>query len=298
MIVRPDRITAAVIGLGTMGSGIARLLLAHGATVRGFDAHANAGALGADDRLAGLELAESLSDAVRGADVVFEAVFEDIDVKEAVLGEIGRSTDSVIASNTSTFVPTRLARFVREPGRLLVAHFFNPSDVIPLVEVVPHAGTSRDLPDQMAELLRAVGKRPVVLRRERPGFVANRLQAAILRESLALVEEGVVTPDGIDEVVRSALAPRWSVAGPIGVADLGGLDVFLAVCSEIFPTLADASAPSSLLVDAVEAGRLGAKTGRGFYPHTPESVQRAADAMAHLFASAGGGDLRRSDESP
>lgn len=293
MFEDPSRVTAAVVGLGTMGRGIARLLISGGVRVTGFDREAprpdELGSWG----LSGMRLVRSLKECVEGADIVFEAVFEDLDVKEGILRSLSAATEAVIASNTSTFVPSVLSPFVTSPDRLLVAHFFNPSDVVPLVEVVPHPGTDPAVTRGVAAMLAALGKSPVVLEAECTGFVANRLQAAILRESLALIEEGVVGPAGIDAVVKSGLAPRWAVAGPMGVADLGGLDIFATVCAEIFPTLSNSMVPNELLMRLVEAGHLGAKSGSGFYHHDSGTARRAAGAMSWMFSlQENGKDLR------
>lgn len=276
-IVTPSSPRIAVVGLGTMGRAIARTLSTHGFDVRGYDpsgARADAGAV----------TCTTFQDCVEEADLVFEAVPEDLAVKEAVLRKISGSTVGIIASNTSTFMPRVLAEFVDRPERLLVAHFFNPADVVPLVELVPHRGTAADATDAVARVLRAAGKKVVRLDKEQIGFVANRLQAAILRESLHLIDEGVVSAADLDEVVRSSLAPRWSIAGPIGVADLGGLDVFAAVCAQIFPDLADDTQPSSSIRSHVDAGRLGAKSGEGFYRHTQAGTTAVLDRMTRLFA--------------
>ncbi|WP_054686522.1 3-hydroxyacyl-CoA dehydrogenase family protein [Microbacterium sp. No. 7] len=285
MVTEIQNVRAAVIGLGTMGRGIARALLAAGGTVSAYDPTPLTAAYMRDHGLAELQMHPSAEESVSDAHIVFEAVFEDLEVKERVLRVVSEaSADAVIASNTSTFRPSVLAPFVRRPERLLIAHFFNPPDVVPLVEVVPHAGTDPAAVDIVVGLMRRLGKRPVLLRTETTGFVANRLQAAMLRESLALIEAGVADAEAVDEVVMSALAPRWAIAGPIGVADLGGLDVFAALCAEIFPTLDNSEVPSDVLLDLVAAGRLGAKSGRGFYAHSSRSVRVAAQRMAWVFA--------------
>lgn len=275
--------TAAVVGLGTMGAGIVRLLAQNGVAVRGYDPHGDA-----VDRLAdGVESftgTASIEHCVADADVVFEAVHETLTAKEPVLRSISAATTGIIASNTSTIMPSAMAGFVEEPERFLVAHFFNPPEIVPLVEIIPGPQTSEDVMTRTAELIRQLGSSPVVLDRECPGFVANRLQAAILREALHLVESGIVSPSGVDEVVRTGLGPRWSVAGPIGVADLGGLDIFERVCAELFPHLDDATDPPRALVELVRAGHLGAKSGSGFYPHAPEEDAHLFDEMKTLFS--------------
>jgi 3-hydroxybutyryl-CoA dehydrogenase len=274
----------AVIGLGTMGIGIARLFGAQGLDVRVFDPRPSAAEALISDPGLNLKICETLRECVVNADFVFEAVSEDLAIKESVLREVSRWTEGIVASNTSTFMPHLLASFVERPENLLVAHFFNPADIVPLVEVVPHEHTSIETRLAVQQVLRDAGKKVVLLEKERVGFVANRLQAAVLRESLSLIEQGVVSPEDLDEVVRSSLAPRWAVAGPIGIADLGGLDVFVAVCTQIFPDLATDHEPSDLLTSMVEAGRTGVKVGQGFYPHTDQTAEESVARIARLFS--------------
>jgi 3-hydroxybutyryl-CoA dehydrogenase len=269
--------TAAVIGLGVMGAGIARLLLAHGIRVRVFDPQ------GAPDDLR-VAASPTLQDAARDADIVFEVVPEVLELKHDLLSQISTVTPGIIASNTSTFVPSQLASAIVDPARLVVAHFFNPADLIPLVEVVPGPLTDPEVVHRTVALLEMLGKVPVRLERERTGFVANRLQAALLREAIALVEQGVASSAAVDSVVVNGIGPRWAVAGPLRISDLGGLDTWQRVCAQIFPTLDASPEPQALLREAVERGDLGAKTGRGVYPHTPESTAATFDTMARVFA--------------
>jgi 3-hydroxybutyryl-CoA dehydrogenase len=275
---------AAVVGLGTMGAGIARLLARLGVATTVFDPSADAVARAGLD--AGVTVSPTLAACAADADIVFEAVFESLDAKRPVLAAISAATDGVIASNTSTFTPSVLARMVEDPGRLLVAHFFHPAEVVPLVEVVPSPGTRREAVDAVRALLERLGKAPVLLHAEAPGFVANRLQAAVLREALALVDAGVVDAEGIDRVVTTGLGPRWAVAGPLGVADLGGLDIFETVCAELFPTLSAAVVPSRQLSDRVARGDLGAKSGQGFGSYSAARRTALLEEMRRRFADA------------
>lgn len=283
---------AAVVGFGTMGRRIAQLLLRNGIAVRAFDV---AGITAAEElRAEGAEFSvtESLEECAAEVDIVFEATSEDLAVKEEVLGATSRATGAIIASNTSTFRAGVLAGFVERPQRLVLTHFFNPADVVPLVEVIRAPGTTEDVVRTVLDLLHRLGKRPVVAG-DVEGFIANRLQAAVLREALSLVHRGLATPEDVDAVVRHGLGPRWSVAGPIGVADLGGLDVWEAVCAQIFPTLANGSAPPGSIVEHVRAGRLGAKSGAGFYDYPEGADRRALAAMEELFTHLGERDAER-----
>ncbi|HEY8476293.1 MAG TPA: 3-hydroxyacyl-CoA dehydrogenase family protein, partial [Chloroflexota bacterium] len=177
----------------------------------------------------------NLADAVRGADYVVEAVAEDLDVKRATFAELDRLAPShaVFASNTSGLCPDDLAEATRRPSRVLVAHYINPPYFIPLVEVVPASATAPEVVETVVELLRGVGKQPVV-QRYVPGFVANRLQFALFREAAHLIDEGVVAAEDVDTIVTAGLGPRWAALGPIRTADMAGLDVFLAIASYLF----------------------------------------------------------------
>ncbi|NNG19900.1 3-hydroxyacyl-CoA dehydrogenase family protein [Naumannella sp. ID2617S] len=258
----------AVVGAGLMGAGIAEVLARAGNEVRLVDVRPGAAAEVADRLgLRGLTGTDSLAEAVTGAGLVLEAVSEDLEVKAELLRGLAElAPEAVIASNSSTFTPGELAPYAADPAKVLVAHFFNPATVVPLVELVPCADTDPAIMDAVEELLAAAGKTVVRLRREIPGFVANRLQAAVLREAIHLVETGVVDVAGLDQVMTASLGVRWSLAGPFRIADLGGLDIFKAVCERLWPDL-DAATEPTWLNDLVAAGKLGAKSGAGC--HTP-----------------------------
>jgi 3-hydroxybutyryl-CoA dehydrogenase len=253
-----------VLGAGIMGSGIAAVFARAGHPVTVFDADRERASVVAGSS-SGVAAADSLDAAVRDAEIIVEAVTENLAVKEPLLREIGRSNPTaIIASNSSTYQPSELQPGVPNPERVLVAHFFNPADVVPLVEVVPAPDTDPALADRIVALLRQAGKVPILLRRESVGFVANRLQAALLREALHVVDEGVVDIAGLDAVVTNAIGPRWALAGPMTIADMGGLDTWAAVAARVFPTLDDAQRAPRL--DALVAeGKLGTKNGAGLY---------------------------------
>lgn len=281
-----NELRAAVIGLGTMGRGIVHILTDQGVRVQVHDPQMPEPEWFEQVGLDPDHHHPTAAEAVADADLIFEVVYEDLAVKEAVLREISAASTGIIASNTSTFQPGTLAEFVTDPSRLIVIHFFNAPQIVPLVEIVPHPGTHAEVTDASVVVMERLGKKVVLLGEQITGFVANRLQAAILRECFALVEAGIASPEQIDEVVISALAPRWSVVGPLGVADLGGLDIFQAVCTQIFPSLNNASTPPAVLTDKVARGELGAKTGTGFYEHSAASTQSSREQIAALLARA------------
>jgi 3-hydroxybutyryl-CoA dehydrogenase len=275
--------TIAVIGCGLMGTGIARVLVGAGHDVIVVDA----------DVARARDVAQAVSarssptveSAVEHAELIFEAIAEDEEAKRDLFARIGRAApNAVVASNTSSILPSRLASALPTPERFAIAHFFNPAEVVPLVEIVPAPQTSPATLTLIADVLRGAGKQPVLLARETPGFVANRLQAALLREAFALEREGIVSFAELDLIVRAGLGARWAAAGPFGVVDLGGLDIWRAVCERLFPHLdVDTVAPEALR-SRVESGTLGAKSGVGLYPHTPEGDSETRTRIAEHFA--------------
>ena len=303
----------AVIGAGLMGHGIALEFAVDGRRVTITDASAAALQQGlanmrsGAETLADLSLAPraacaaamqrvtacaSLPEAVAGADLVIEAVSENLVLKQRVFADLDRAcgAEVVLASNTSTFMPSALAAGARHPERILVAHYFNPPHLLPVVEIVPYPGTDPAVVARVCGLYGALGKRPVVLQREIAGFIANRLQQALLREAAALVEAGVASTADVDAVVSGSFGRRLAVAGPFEVSDLAGLDVIAAIARELWPDLATGGV-ADLLATPAAAGDYGAKSGRGFGDWPPAKVaaakQRIAAALAAIAALPG-----------
>ena len=297
----------AVIGAGLMGHGIALEFAVGGRQVAITDASAAAleqglanmrrgaatlASLGlaprgaCDTALQRVTACATLPKAVAGAGLVIEAVSENLPLKQRVFAELDRACgpEVVLASNTSTFMPSALAAGARHGERILVAHYFNPPHLLPVVEIVPHAGTAADVVARVRTLYEALGKRPVVLRREIAGFVANRLQQALLREAAALVEGGVASAADVDAVVSGSFGRRLAVAGPFEVSDLAGLDVIAAIARELWPGLA-AGGIADLLAAPAAAGHYGAKTGRGFGDWPPARVDAAKARIATALAA-------------
>lgn len=282
----------AVIGAGQMGAGIARLLARAGNHVRLHDTNpilvseAAAEYVATDTQRGSLRAAEDFHDAVREASIVFEAIPENLDLKAQLYKRIEAvAPAATIASNTSTFLPSQLAATLNDPSRLLVAHFFNPPEVVPLVELIPSAATDPNLIDTVEQTLLSAGKQPLRLQREIPGFIANRLQAALLREALHLASDGIASFADIDQVVTSALGPRWAAAGPFQIADLGGLDVWAKVAEQLFPTLASTGDVPQSLRNRATCGNLGSKTGIGFYTHSVDEDEQTKGRIIVNFRS-------------
>lgn len=230
-----------------------------------------------------------LGEAVAEADYVAEAIVEDLTVKQSLYAELDAITrpDAVLASNTSSLMPSALAEPTSRPERVLVAHYFNPGHLIPVVEVVLGPKTAPETVETTTRLLREAGKTPAVLRKEVPGFIANRLQSALLREALALVEDGVCSLEDLDAVVSMGFGRRLAAFGPFAVSDMAGLDVWQAITSYLYPRISDAKEVQPLLAERAARGDYGLKSGRGFYEWTPAEAaaalaKRDAELLRHL----------------
>jgi len=297
----------SVVGAGLMGHGIAQEFLLAGYEVHLHDvtgeqlarARENIGknllmltdigllAPGAAEIPPGrLRTTTDLGEAVTGADLVIEAAFEDLDLKRELFRSIdGLAPDhAILASNSSSFMPGLMASATRRPGKVLVAHYFNPPYLLPLVELVRHETTSDETVNTVFALLKKLGKTPVIVRKEAPGFVGNRLQAALFREALSIVEQGIATPADVDTVIRNGFGRRLGAAGVFEVWEIAGWDLVLAICENLFPTLESRTTPAPTLKEMVARGELGVKTGRGFYTWTPESVSALKTRIAGTLA--------------
>ena len=266
-----------VIGAGTMGANLARLMLHHGmaVTVLDIDSEALAQCQQAlQTESDGLQVRFVSSWAqVSECDVVVESVTEDLVLKQRVLKEtenhVGDST--LILTNTSGLSIDELAAVLARPERFMGAHFFNPADLIPAVEVIPGKLTSASYVEQTVAWLRQLGKRPAVLRKSVPGFVANRIQHALMRECLALLEQGVVDAEALDEIVRYSIGIRLAINGPLRQRDLNGLDTHLNISQYLYRDLENRTTPAPLLEKLVSQGHLGRKSGQGFHEWTDGS---------------------------
>ena len=216
---------------------------------------------------------------VAGADFVIEAIAENLDVKREAWREIERFApeDAIFATNTSGLSPTAIASVLERPERFVVAHFWNPAQLMPLVEVVPGAKTDSAVLDTTVELMRCIGKRPAKLNRESLGFIGNRLQMAVLREEFHIIQEGIADAATVDDVMKYSLGRRWYLVGPVASIDLGGLDVFYNISTYLFDDMDNGTGPSPLLAEKVKAGDLGAKTGRGFFSWQGETGKRIVE---------------------
>jgi 3-hydroxybutyryl-CoA dehydrogenase len=291
----PPITRAAVVGAGLMGRQIAGVLAAGGLAVTLHDARAEVldAAVEAAGRTAvdlggpaDVRAAAGLAGAVEGADLVIEAIVEDLAAKQDLFARLSAAApDAVLATNTSVLPVAAITERVADGSRCLGTHWWNPPQLIPIVEVVVSPRTAPAVADRVEALLRDLGKTPVRVRRDIPGFIGNRLQHALWREAIALVAAGVCDADTVDLVVRNTIGLRLACLGPIENADYVGLDLTLAIHEAVLPSLNRDPAPSPLLRDLVGRGDLGAKTGRGFLAWPPHDRQATADRLsAHVSA--------------
>lgn len=283
------RNTTAVIGGGTMGADIALTLARAGCTthlVETFDSVREAlperissalAALGCAERADRIAVHASL-DAVPWptVDLVIEAVPEKLDLKRRLFADIVTRVrpDAFVTSNSSSFPISAIAEGLAGQNRFFGLHYFMPAHLVPLVEVVCGAGSDPALAAELATFMRSTGKVPVIVKKDMPGFLANRLQHALAREAYALIDAGIATAEDVDAAVRFGFGFRYLAAGPILQKDHAGLDVHAAAAATMYPTLAANTVPSKSLTDRVAAGHIGMKTGRGFYDWTPESIAK------------------------
>ncbi len=207
-----------------------------------------------------------LAAAVRDADYVVEAVLEDLPLKRTLFAEVEKHVrpDAILASNTSVIPITRIMEGLRDRSRALGTHWWNPPYLVPLVEVIGTQWTSPAAIDWTIALHKAAGKMPVHVKKDVPGFVGNRLQHALWREAIALVEHGICDAETVDTVIKASFGRRLAVLGPLENADLVGTDLTLAIHQTVLPDIERRPGPSPYLEALVASGKLGFKSGEGF----------------------------------
>jgi 3-hydroxybutyryl-CoA dehydrogenase len=255
----------------------------------------------AAERVSGHVLLEA---AVADAEVIIEAGPENLALKQQLFAAIEASAprESLLASNTSVIPITKIMALLRHPERALGTHWWNPPYLVPLVEVIRTPSTSVAAVAAMTTLLKAVGKTPVTVEKDVPGFVGNRLQHALWREAIALVEHGVCDAETVDTVVKASFGRRLAVLGPLENADLVGTDLTLAIHETVLPDLDRTPGPLPVLRQLVADGKLGMKSGEGFRRWTPEQQSELRRRVfAHLLSlddkGAGAQQEKRDDQA-
>ena len=217
--------------------------------------------------LGNIELSTSLEEMVSTSDFIFEVIPEQIELKRVLYKKLEElvSDTCIIASNTSGFKPSELAKEMKHPNRFIVTHFWNPAHLVPLVEVVKGEHTDERTIEKVMQILEQMNKKPVLLKKEITGFIGNRLQYALFREAQYLLDIGAATKEDIDAAVTYSIGRRLPVTGPLMTADMGGLDVFSAISNYLFSELSTAQQSGETLTHLVSEKHLGDKNGQGFY---------------------------------
>jgi len=295
--MKPSRIKkVAVIGSGIMGHGIGQTFALGGYEVtlndiseelltkaffqirKNLDTFIEFGITTSDaatEALSRIKPATDLKKAVEDSDFVVEALPESMDLKKRIFKEMDQFSPphAIIASNTSGLSLTEMASGIKRQAQVVIAHWWNPPHIIPVVEIVKGRFTSDETVDLTYHLLATIGKRPVKILKEVPGFLGNRLQFALYREALACLRDGVASAEDIDLAVKGTFGFRLPTIGPIETSDFGGLDTFLNISRYLFKEIDRSTEPPEALKENVAQNKLGVKTGEGFYPYPGEKAQ-------------------------
>ncbi|RRN73903.1 3-hydroxyacyl-CoA dehydrogenase family protein [Peribacillus simplex] len=300
----------AIIGSGVMGSGIAQSFAVSGYFVTINDIkeellyHAQnrisenlsllieEGVLTDEEKqaaLANITYSVDLKGAVRDADFIIEAIPEVIELKLNLYEQMEEmiKPDAIVASNTSTFPISQLMEKASFADRMVITHFFNPGHLVPLVEIVQHDETKPEIVKATMDLMRKIGKSPILLKKEIAGFIANRLQTALMREAFYLLKEGVADAEDIDKAITAGPGFRWAFTGPIEIADFGGLDTWQRVFDNVSPVLDQSKEAPDLIRDLVAKGKLGTKSGEGIFTYEESTVSQKINERDRHFIKLG-----------
>ncbi len=294
--------TIAVVGAGFIGPGIAQIFALKGYPVYLMDI--NAGVLPKaiysiranllrmaeaelisfdeiETILQKVQVTTNMREAVLSAHLVIEAVNENLSLKQKIFKNMDDicPPGTILCTNTSVISITEIASQANHRERIVGTHFWNPPYLIPLVEVVKGQETSYDTLDVTFDLLRNVGKHPVKCLKDVPGFIANRLQHALWREAISIVENGIADAQTVDEAIKNSFAIRLPALGPLENADMVGLDLTLSIHDYVFKYLENSQEPSILLKEKIQNGEFGFKSGKGFYNWSPEEAQKAEEKL-------------------
>ena len=283
----------AIIGMGTMGPGMAARLARGGLQVVAYDvapaaierarsmlsvAETVLDALGIAPPSAGVgtvRFTDDIGDAISGADLVIENVPENISVKADVYrtvdGLIG--PDTIVASDTSGIPITKLQAHISHPERMVGMHWSNPPHIIPMIEVIAGEKTAPQTVATIRDLIRSIGLLPVVVKKDVPGFVENRVLYALLREAVDLVERGVIDPEDLDTCVSWGIGYKIAVIGPMALLDMAGLDIYKSVSSFLNADLSNRGDVAPMVLEKTNASKFGIKSGEGMFSYTPEQTK-------------------------
>jgi 3-hydroxyacyl-CoA dehydrogenase len=297
----------AVIGTGTMGPGIAQVFSQGGLNVLLYDikveqlekatqniqsnlkTFVETGYLTskeADETRRRISSTSNLKEAAQAADFVLEAVPEVLDIKRSVFNELDRlcPPDVILATNTSGLSITEIAKATQSPGRVVGMHWWNPPIIIPAIEVIKGELTSEETLNITKFLVTKIKKIPVIVKKDVPGFLGNRMQYALMREAISLLNEGVASAEDIDMMIKAGIGFKFPVMGPLETIDMAGLDIFYRVSQYLYGKLNQSPSPPAIIKEKVEKNELGLKTGKGFYDYADVNIQALmADRIKKLL---------------
>lgn len=294
-MVNTDIKTVGIVGTGTMGAGIAQTFAQSGYRVicsdisdsaikRGMnlihlnqEVLINSGVLtrkSADSSLERLKTTLRLEDLAE-VDFVCEAVTEDMKIKHDVFSKLDKicRKDIIFSSNTSGLSITKMASVVTNRERFAGMHWWNPPHVMPLIEVIKGDESSEETCMALMDISRKLGKKPVYVKKDILGFIGNRLQIALLREAMYIMEMDAADQEAIDEVIKYGPGARWALYGPCQLLDLGGIDVFSSIFSYLAKDLSNDGGVPKIMAEKVSKGELGTKAGKGLYEYTKEEIE-------------------------
>lgn len=242
---------------------------------------------GLDERLSRIHFTEDLdSDAVKNADLVIEAVFEDMTLKQETFAKLEERCrpDCIFCTNSSVMSPSEISKNLKHRERFVGTHFWNPGHLIPLVEVVRTDATSDETADTVMKFMKDIGKEPCLCNKDVPGFIANRLQHALWREAISIVEHGIADAPTVDKAIKNSFGLRLPQLAPLENSDMVGTDLTYNIHNYVLKSIEDSHEPSPLLTKMKDEGKMGFKSGEGFYKWTPEQIKKCnEDLNAYLI---------------
>ena len=289
----------AVLGAGKMGLGIAQLFATRGHEVKVIyvyddkircDATAvisgNLSVLvenevltqqEADEALGRIGFVDTIEEVADFADIVFEGIIENLGIKQDYFAKMDEifPVSTILATNTSAISVTEIAEKSVHKERIIGTHYWNPAYLVPLVEVIRTKYVSEETVKATYDLLEEAGKKPVIVKKDVPGFLANRMQHALFREALSIVERDIADPEDVDKAIKYGFGMRLGICPPIEVMDMGGLDLTYAIHEYLFPHIENSTTPSRLLTKNIEKGNSGFKSGKGIMEWPEEAVEKA-----------------------